>query len=48
MGTVQIYKANKIKVQVENFDVYMNNKDKFKSNFPNLKIKNVEEKFTTG
>ena len=50
-GTVQTFKANKTfrdsKDTSENFSVYVNSKDSFKSNLPKLKITNKQDKFLT-
>ena len=51
-GTVQEFKANKTirdkaKFTPENFFVFVNEKDSFKSNLSKLKISNKQDKFTT-
>ena len=51
-GTVQNFKEKKIlrdkkDFVAENFSVFVNEKDSFKSNLPKLRITNIQKKFTT-
>ena len=46
-GTVQEFSVSKKTTDVEKFDVYVNSHNHFPSDFPKLKIKNVQDKFLT-